>query len=187
MYLLAIRIIKSTLLFALLILFTSGKSNEEVVNKLIKNGSYVIYTTGDVDKEFKGLVDFETNLISSNNGGSYNTLRLNLKGQTNHHGQFIQFLISKEHNEIGHINNGTYKVEKEIEGFINCFNGVFGFANGDSFGEYPFFANKGRIKIEYINKNTLKGTIFVLMRNADKKEIKIQGSFIANRKIKKNK
>lgn len=176
------RIFISTLWMIVLVLFTSGKSKSALVGSVLGNGNYSINTTGDIQRDFEGVIDFETVVVISSKGIKYSTLKLNLKNHENQQVHSMQFLISKENMGEQQITTGAYKVANDIDGFINCFDGVFGFANIRSFGELPFFANSGKIRIEYINQDVLKGTIVVAMNNAKNKKINIQGNFTANRK-----
>ncbi|PCJ92842.1 MAG: hypothetical protein COA50_15020 [Flavobacteriaceae bacterium] len=165
-----------------LVIFTSGTSKRKLIKSNLENGNYSISTTGDIQKKFKGVIYFETVDVTSSKGIRYNTLKLGLKNHKNHQMHSMQFLISKKTEKGQQIKTGTYKVANNIDGFINCFDGVFGFANIRSSGELPFFANSGKIKIEYISQDVLKGTIEVAMNNSERKRINIQGNFTANRK-----
>ncbi|NJB71660.1 hypothetical protein GGR42_002122 [Saonia flava] len=176
------RIIRTSLWLLALVLFTSGKSTGVLPGAKLEIGNYVINASGDLQKEFQGEIEFEEVIIKSIKGVEYSTLRLNLKNRLNGQVHSMQFLISKERKNKNNIREGVYRVGNHIEGFINCFDGVFGFANIKSFGELPFFANSGKIRIEHVGQDVLKGSIAVTMKNTNNNEINIQGSFSANKK-----
>lgn len=160
------------------ILVTSSSSKGEVV-PVNFFGEYTLHATGDYDIKLNGKVVFEQAIETSVNGTTFSTLKLDLKNEENglHH---IGFLISKE-NESKPLDSRTYKVSKQINGFINHFDGVFGFANINTIGKTPFFANSGKITIKQMDDRKVTGYLEVVMYNSNHKKINVKGSFIASR------
>ena len=76
-----------------------------------------------------------------------------------------------------------HKVTEKIDGFLNDFKGVFGFANIDSFGELPYFTKAGEITISRIEGEELRGSLDLVLTNSDGNEIEVRGDFTAIRKI----
>ena len=176
------KLLKTSFWILLLTLFTSAKSAGILTDPPLEKGKYSIRASGDLQKVLKGTIEFENELITSIKGVEYRTLKLSLKNEEKNQNHSIQFLISEESKGKNSIGSGTYRIANHIEGFMHCFDGVFGFANIKSHGELPFFANSGKIIIEYKDQNILKGTIMVTMKNPDNKKINISGSFVANKK-----
>lgn len=161
-----------------LMLITSLRPKDEVVPANFF-GEYILYATGDYDIKLNGKVVFEQTIETSVNGTTFSTLKLDLKNEKNglHH---IGFLISKE-NKSKPLNFRTYKVSKQIDGFINHFDGVFGFANINTIGKTPFFASSGKITIKQIDDRKATGYLEVTMYNSNHEKINVKGSFIANK------
>ncbi len=80
------------------------------------------------------------------------------------------------------IGNGRHEISGNIEGFLNYFDGVFGFANLNEFGELPFFAKNGAVTIDNIEDKILKGSINVVFENINEESVAIAGNFIALRR-----
>ena len=92
----------------------------------------------------------------------------------------MDFLISKK-NASHKISPGTYKVTNDSDGFLNYFEGIFGYANINESGEMPFFTNEGEIKIKYIDSKTVHGFLKLYLDNANNESIHIEGNFIAKK------
>jgi len=75
----------------------------------------------------------------------------------------MELLISKQNQSIS-IKKGKYGVAEDIEGFLNDFDGVFGFANVGSIGEEPFFAKKGSVVITQLTELGLRGNINITFK-----------------------
>lgn len=149
--------------------------------KVLLEGSYTLKTSGDFNKELAGIVDFETSIETSVNGSQFSTLKLNLKNKNRYPLHSLEFLISKQNKE-NRIPIGSYGIVHNIDGFLNCFDGAFGFANINDLGEAPFFAHKGKIIINKFSNNSMRGTISVSLKNLYGKRIYVTGSFIALKK-----
>ncbi len=159
-------------------LFFSGVDNSEVNRAFYLDGKYHLNTSGTLNKELVGDIAFEIAHKKSVKGKMYSTLQLNLKNSDDGIEHSMQFLISSV-NKHKSITKGVYKVVNNIDGFINCFDGVFGFANVQLLGEEPFFANKGVITIYHLEDEKVQGYIDVKMQNQNKKYFKIKGKFQA--------
>jgi len=174
-----IKNIKAGIWILIPLLFTSYISPRKIFEETVKlEGSYDLRTTGKSNLELTGEIDFETTIETSNNGIPFSTLKLNLKNNKKEVVHSLGFLISEQNNS-SQLKQGTYKVSRKIEGFLNCFDGVFGFANIKVLGELPFFARKGKITILQINDRRLRGNIDITMESPNGKQIHITGNFTA--------
>ncbi|MEA1786607.1 hypothetical protein U1E44_10930 [Arenibacter sp. GZD96] len=142
---------------------------------------YTLKATGDFSNELSGIVDFETFLEKGVSGAVFTTVKLNFKYPHDTQRNALEFLISKPYNEIK-ISPGSYGIAKDINGFLNCFDGAFGFANINEFGEVPFFTTKGRITLKQVSSDDLSGKIAVYLKNAAGKTIYVSGNFDANKR-----
>ncbi len=169
-------------LLALLPLFLISNYQVDVPlgNPDVLEGKYTLHSTGVVNTVLKGKVEFETSIKEANNGTPLSTLVLKLENSEDAHQHAMEFLISKQDMAQG-LSVGTYKVAKDIEGFMDSFDGIFGYANFKAFGELPFFAKEGTITISGLHDNFLQGFLDIAMYDPDGKEITISGSFMARR------
>lgn len=163
---------------------SSGVGDTHFGEDILLNGQYTLRTSGDFSKELTGIVDFETSMETSVNGSLFSTLKLNLKNRGHAPLHSLEFLIS-EKNKGNRIPEGSYGIIQDIDGFLNCFDGAFGFANINDLGEAPFFAHKGKIIINRLDKNGIRGAISVNLKNLYGKRIYVTGSFIATKKTNK--
>lgn len=172
----------STVLLLPLFLFSGIKVDNRgyLPSNVLLIGEYDLQSTGNLNKNLTGDVTFETAIEKTNSGTSFSTLRLKLDDGKSNAEHMMQFLISKENSSI-EIALGTYKVTKDEDGFLNYFDGVFGFANIKALGEFPLFSQKGEIEIKYIDTQTVRGYMQIDLRNAIGKSIHLEGGFMAKR------
>lgn len=172
----------STVLFLPLFLF----SGIQVDNKgyspsnVLLMGEYDLQSTGNLNKNLTGDITFETSIEKTSSGTSFSTLNLKLHDGNSNDQHTMQFLISKE-NFSNEMPLGAYKVTKDADGFLNYFDGVFGFADIKALGEFPLFAQNGEIKIKYIDAQMARGYMLIYLRNANGKSIRLEGDFMAKR------
>lgn len=148
----------------------------------IGDGHYLLKTKGDRDINLQGIITFETATEQTVRGEKYNTLKLNLEDTKSINGHSFGFLISKSVLKADRIGKGTYKVTSNINGFLNYFDGVFGFANISAFGESPFFAKTGSITIDSITDSKVKGNLEILFENPSGETMTVSGMFVAQNK-----
>lgn len=169
-----------TLLLFFLVSGGMGEDNAPLPEGL-PNGRYDLKASGDYSENFSGIVDYEIFMEKAVSGKSYATLKLNFRHWRNPDKNAFEFIISKPSTEIK-IMPGSYGIATSINGFLNCFDGAFGYANGKELGETPFFSRKGRITIQQMGPFGLKGTIAVYLSNPAGKTIYISGGFVAPKK-----
>ncbi|MEK6152680.1 hypothetical protein WIW50_05450 [Flavobacteriaceae bacterium 3-367] len=181
------RIANIGLWVAILTLFTSYTTHEDASAMLGDSpiaGNYSIRATGDFNVELTGGVAFEIAQETASDGTPFATLKLNLKGNDGESHHDLGFLISQQ-NQSEPITAGTYRVPGSIDGFLNYFDGVFGFANVKKWGELPFFAQRGKISIRSIEADYLQGSMEIRLQNANGKTINLTGNFTAIRQNEK--
>lgn len=179
---LLIKSLKLGLWVVLALIFTSSSSiKEKHDNKMLAEGSYVLNIAGESELKLEGIINFETEIKRSSKGKEYTILKLSLNECQELPGHSLGFFLSK-HYRLTKIGNGRHEISGNIEGFLNYFDGVFGFANINEFGELPFFAKNGSITIDNLDDKKLKGSINVVFENTNEGSFEITGNFIALKK-----
>ncbi len=148
----------------------------------INDGGYTVKVFGDRNLDLKGTTEFETVVETLADGRHLSTLKLSLKNDKSEPSHTLGFLISKE-NDSGQLHPGSYKISKNIDGFLNNFDVVFGFANIEVLGELPFFAERGQIIVFEIGKDNLRGNLNIALRNANGNRLIVKGNFKAVRSV----
>jgi len=175
------KIFKIGLLVVVSTLFISGTKLEgQLSPAILIEDDYTLRISGNINNNLSGMVNFETAIQTTSKGISFSTLKLKLNDDEGLLPHSIEFLISKE-NTKDVLPVGTYNISRDQEGFLNYFDGVFGFANINALGESPLFAKSGEIQIDYLDDNTVKGTLGIAMGNTEGRYIQIQGHFRATR------
>ncbi|MEX0289605.1 MAG: hypothetical protein AB3N14_10895, partial [Flavobacteriaceae bacterium] len=151
-------------------------------DNFIVDGNYNLKASGSHNLELSGIISFRTAIQYSDHNKPFSTLKLDLHSDQNDNKHSLGFLICEQNSER-ELRPGKYKVPNKIEGLLNNFDGVFGFANFQELGEIPFFAQNGRINITRIGPKVLHGTIEVTLKNAEGKQLNINGDFTAIRRI----
>ncbi|WP_411029551.1 hypothetical protein [Spongiimicrobium sp. 3-5] len=174
--------IRTGLCIITLLLFTSYRPVNDSGNKseFLKT-SYTLTTTGDYSLELQGEFYFETTLETSGKGTKFSVLKLGLKSDENQLPYTMEFLISQR-NRSNEISSGVYRVNNDIDGFLNYFDGVFGFADIQEKGALPFFTKKGKVVILRKEQDKLWGIMEITLRNEQGKQINISGNFSAIQK-----
>jgi len=164
-----------------LIFITTNSTEIKSDKRVLAAGGYVLNIAGESELKLEGIINFETEIKRSSIGEEYTTLKLSLTDGKQLPGHSLGFFLSK-HNQFVEIGNGRHEISGNIEGFLNYFDGVFGFANVNEFGELPFFARNGAVTIDNIEDKILKGSINVVFENINEESIAITGNFVALRR-----
>ncbi len=182
MYQYILKSLKISFWILLPLLFISGTKGDQgfyMSNYFV--GSHELQVTGALDQQLCGVVYFENTLETNNQGIPFSTLTLKFTNNESSDQHSMELLITKQ-NQSSPIKKGKYGVAEDIEGFLNDFDGVFGFANVRSIGEEPFFAKKGKVVITQITELGLRGNINVTFKCNKGTKIFINGSFSAAKK-----
>lgn len=177
-----IKSLKVGLWVILPLIFTANNSIEvDTDKKILTAGSYVLTIPGANHLKLEGVINFETAKEPTSNGEAFTILKLNLTDHQETLGHSLGFYLSTQNNSMKK-QYGQHKISGNLEGFLNNFDGVFGYANINHFGELPFFAKNGAITIDKLDDNILKGSINVVFENTNQDNFTITGNFIALKK-----
>ena len=169
-------------IWGLLVLFVSsnGIPGPDLDIRL-PEGTYELHTMSGREFSLKGNVNFDQKKEISNSGRTYSVIELEMTGMDEYMHHSLGFLMGRQgdHNPI---RKGTYTFDRDIDGFLGQFEGVFGFANFQDYGEQPFFAKSGKLIIRYIDEVSLIGSLSVSMDNARGETVIIAGDFNARGK-----
>ena len=141
-------------------------------------GKYAFQSTGDLSQYLDGKVNFESLIQIDDSRHSTSILKLKLDSEENGLPHTVEFLISQE-NTNKPVSKGSYLISQDPNGFLNNFDGVFGFANINSLGELPFFAKSGEVRLDFVDDFMVKGMLNVNLRNGNGKSINLEGDFVA--------
>lgn len=90
----------------------------------------------------------------------------------------LELVISKgDGNEIG---IGQYPVSG-VSSFLEPYSNVFGVTNYDAWGELPFFATSGQIRIAHKEDQQIYGYVHMVCENQKGDQLTIEGPFMAHR------
>lgn len=162
--------------FIPLFLFSSG-SKATVDYPALKSGSCQFNVTGKYNLKIEGVATFQYSAEEDELGNRRNKLMLNFVPNGNAEVQTIEFVIAQ--NEML---TGFYRI-KTLNGLINGFDGVYGFADMDGPNELPFFIKTGGVRIIKNYNDAIDGSLEVQFKNANGESLNIKGSFSAVTKI----
>ncbi len=144
----------------------------------IAAGTCQLKSTGAVNTVLHGEAAFIQDEVISHNGSLLATLKLNFMAGKDASDYPIQFLISVDTDHRA-ITTGKYNISRYISGFIDDFDGVFGYANLSMLGETPFFTRKGQLVITDKSEDAINGTLDVVLEDVQGKALHLQGNFSA--------
>ena len=144
----------------------------------LESGTYQLNAMGAANTLLKGNIFFEQDEVISNKGRLLSTLKLHFKDNGDPGEIPIRFLISVDTDKQT-ISAGKYNISRYISGFMNNFDGVFGYANLSMLGEKPFFTRKGQLIITEKSQDLVSGTLDVVLEDVNGKSLHLQGSFSA--------
>ncbi len=140
-------------------------------------GHFEMVISGTDELYLSGRVLLETTGRISGNGNRYPEIRLRLKGDGAVQNNFIDLFLATP--EVSYpLSGGTYTVTENVKGLFRDFDGVFGFADLDQFGEIPFFSKQGKISIVVANNKLLLGSLKMELGNTLGEVIEIEGNFV---------
>lgn len=74
---------------------------------------------------------------------------------------------------------GSFAVARRISGFMEDFDGVFGYANIEALGELPYFTHYGSITIERVSDAEIGGYADLTFRSPEGSLFNLKGGFMA--------
>jgi hypothetical protein len=162
--------------FIPLLLLSSG-SKPTADYSALKSGSCQLNVSGKYNLNIEGVATFHSSVHEDELGNRRNKLMLNFVPNDNVEVQTIEFVIAQ--NEML---TGFYRI-KTLNGLINGFDGVYGFADIDGSNELPFFIKTGGVRIHKNYEDAIDGSLEVQFKNANGESLNIKGSFSADIKI----
>jgi hypothetical protein len=167
-------------LWGILLLFVSshGVPAYPQIYSLPEAGTYELHANGEEDLGLLGSVSFESLQETGENGRTYSVLKLHLDGNEKKAPHTLGIFIARDEQKEP-IGKGTYAFNKDIDGFLTHFEGVFGFASINAYGERPYFAKEGKLTIGHVGDETLSGSLSISMENDHGKTLQIGGNFNA--------
>ena len=161
-----------------LFLISNSKADLGINGRNPYKGGYELNITGALEQQFFGFVHYESSQESTSRGRLFSTLSLKFDNTALNNQHNIEFLITKQ-NQSQIISLGKYEVVEDIEGLLDGFDGVFGYANIKALGEEPFFTKKGNVIITEFSDNGIQGYVDVTLYREKGKTIYINGRFNA--------
>lgn len=158
--------------------FISNSDLEPMAAANADLGVFEVHTTGAFQELLKGKVTFETSMGSTSHGTPYSSISLKFMNGDQNQEHVMGFLI-KEQFSSKELTIGEYGLSKHIKGFLNNFDGVFGYADIESLGEEPLFAKKGKLVITQIDADNIRGYLNVRFKDNSNNELFVKGNFNA--------
>lgn len=167
-------------LWGMLLLFVSSHGTPDYphIRFLPDAGTYELQANGEEDINLLGSVSFERIQEKKENGHTYSVVKLHLAGDERKSPHTLGFFIARDGENLP-LDRGTYRFKKDIEGFLEHFEGAFGFASINAYGEKPFFAREGKLTIGHVGKESMSGSLAISMVNADGETLHLGGDFNA--------
>ena len=133
----------AALLVGIALMFTSYVPELRLEDSLKpERGQYALLAKGEDLLELHGNIAYSLETMVSEKGIPYTTLSFYLEHGSDPVDHSMDFIIKgRKINGLG--TTGTYRIPSRIDGFIDNFEGVFGFANIENYGEEPFFYPRG--------------------------------------------
>lgn len=149
----------------LLLISSSAKNLDLELGNVLVNNVYLI----------PGKVDFKLGIELGENGDKFKRLNLVFTNTDTERKNSLELVLRSKYKIQGD-EEEIYKIN-HIDGFLDGFEGVFGVYTHDDFGEMPFFANKGFVRIESLNENNVQGYLDLTLKNNNGRTIRISDSF----------
>ncbi len=144
----------------------------------VESGTYALEVNGNNFLNLNGTALFHTVQTTSEGGDVRYKMKLSFSDNPYHddNGMTIYFT---DPNWTGSLEKGTYYISENISGFMDNFEGVFGFADFKPLGELPYFARKGRIRILESDKDEIAGWVELILSNNEGEMLEVSGNFAA--------
>ena len=178
MYSLIVKIARLSVLGFMPLLMISSAGEGVMLVAPLSEGTHVLNLRGNQNKELAGNMSFEVLRQSSYKDENFNVLKLCFTSKELKNPYAMEILVSKKNNSKD-ISLGIYRVE-DIESFLMPFAGVFGAFNGVEFGNRPFFATSGVVKLTHIEDNKVVGRLDLEFKDNSGNNFSITGGFNAN-------
>ena len=145
----------------------------------LEPGDFELVASGSSQMDLNGMAAFKTVNTISSDGDVYQQLKLIFSDPTDPGKHNITIYFTKP-DVADHLERGTYYITENISGFINDFEGVFGFADIGKMGELPYFTKKGQIRISASDENNIAGRLKLVLKNNLGEIVEVRGDFVAS-------
>ena len=157
-----------------------GSASDLTGTDIPEAGFYTITTNAPETGELQGQVVFEK-VLQQWSDGAQTLWKLHLSNTASDSPHYMGLFIAAD-DAGGQLQGGTYDINGNIEGFLQEFDGVFGFASINALGEQPFFAKKGKLTISRMGDGFLRGSLQITLKNYSGNSLAIRGHFNASKK-----
>ena len=169
--------------FGFIPLFLLSSGSKPILDyPALNSGSCNFNVTGKYNFKIEGIASFQNRIQKDERGNNHNKLILNFVQNNNDKVQTIEFVIASNKITQNKRFTGYYRI-KTLNGLINGFDGVYGFADVNGLNELPFFIKTGGIIIIKNHEDTIDGNLEVQFKNANGESLNIKGSFSADIKL----
>jgi hypothetical protein len=179
MKLLYIKTMKMAFLGVIPLLLLSGAGNQWIEYNYFKEKKLMV-KFGDNEIQVKSDFVFKEEIEVLPNGSQFTTIIISVPKKINGLQELeeLEFVIADSNRPImGSVN---YSIG-EVPSFFGHGSKVFGVANYEIWGELPFFATSGNVRISHKEKEHLFGYIQMECHNQNGEKVKIRGPFAAQR------
>lgn len=159
----------------LLIISSTGKDITLIAP--LAEGTHALNITGFKNEKLKGNISFSLLSKASYTEDDFNILKLCFTGNGLEGPYTIEVLIPSR-KTVNDISLGHYNVE-DIDSFLMPFDGVFGAFNSAEFGDKPFFASSGMVRITQSNKKRIAGRLDLEFKDDSGNNFSMVGAFDA--------
>ena len=179
MRLLYSKIFKTVLFGVMPILLISGTSGDWKLNGGSDDDA-LIASYGEQKVDIPSGWVFREKVEALPDGSLYPTLMLTVPEQSHRSKGFkdLQLVISDR--QRANIDNGNYQISG-VSSFLEHITHVFGVANYEVWGELPFFATAGNVRINYKEEQQMFGYVHLECQNQNGERIVINGPFVAHK------
>lgn len=160
----------------LLLLVISSFSRDTTIPDYVEDGEFTITVLDELQGGITGSSDYRTREALTIGNAAYHQWQFSFTSQD---GPIELELLISPPGGIMDIYAKTFKVDTEINSFLEPEHGLFGTALLESISDLPFFTRDGSISIKDKNSQTIRGTIDLFMENAAGKQIEVKGLFAA--------
>lgn len=169
-------------LWGIILMFVSshGSASDPSAADVPEKGFYVLTTNAPETRELEGQIVYEK-VLQQSSDGAQTLWKLHLSNTASESPHYMGLFIAAS-GAGGQLQGGTYEINGNIEGFLQQFDGVFGFASINALGEQPFFAKRGKLTISRMGDEFLRGNLQITLKNSRGNTLAIRGHFNAGKK-----
>ncbi len=156
-------------------------SNPDMDLNVPSNGNpqgFVQYTNEPFEELLEGNATFEVKTGATDQGATYSSISLRFDDEGKGQEHMMGFLIKKTDSQE-QLAIGEYRLSGHINGFLDNFDGVFGYADAKSLKGGPLFMEKGKLVITRMDEFNIYGYLDVVFMDNSNGELFVKGDFRA--------